>query len=246
MECNKNWQPAVAALLLGLCIFAGFYSYGRQVADSRNGGLTVTGSVKKNVSSDLAKWTAGFSRRADLSNLKSILEQSEADVGKVKNFIKGYGITDAQIIFLPVQTDAVYEQLPGYGYTQNVIGYNVRQEMHVQGSDIDTMEKLANESKKLIDRGIVLDFQRTEYFYTKINELRPQLFADATKDAKQRADAIASGTGVKVGELMSARTGVIQITQPNSTDFSDYGTYDLSTREKEISATVSVTFRLSK
>jgi len=235
-----------AALVLGLCIFGGLYSYGKQSAESRNGGLTVTGSVKKSVSSDLAKWTAGFSRRADLTNLKSILEQSEADVNKVKSFIKGYGITEAQVTFLPVQTEAVYEQLPGYGYTQNVIGYIVRQEVHVENTNIDTMEKLANESKKLIDQGIVLDFQRTEYFYTKINELRPQLFADATKDAKQRAEAIASGTGVKVGDLMSARTGVIQITQPNSTDFSDYGTYDLSTREKEITATVSVTFRLSK
>jgi hypothetical protein len=130
--------------------------------------------------------------------------------------------------------------------TQNVIGYNIRQELRVESADIGKIDQLANEARKLVDLGIVPDYQRTEYFYTKLADLRPELFADATKDAKTRAEAIAKGSGVKVGEPISAKTGVIQILPPNSLNVEDYGAYDLSTKEKEITATVNVTFKLEK
>jgi len=233
-----------AAVILGLALVVGLYILGYEQSSRNSSGLTVTGSVKKNVTSDLAKWSASFTRRSDLGNLKEVLTQIDGDKVKLKSFLTKLGLDDNSITFLPVQTNAIYEQLPGYGYTQNVIGYNVVQELRVENTDIAKVEKLGNEMKSLVGLGLVPDYQRTEYFYTKLNELRPQLYSDATADAKVRAEAIAKGTGAKVGDLLNARTGVIQITQPNSTDVSDYGTYDLSTKEKEITATVSVTFKL--
>ena len=68
------------------------------------------------------------------------------------------------------------------------------------------------------------------------------MVAEATKDAKARAEAIASSTGNKVGAVRSAKTGVFQITSRNSTDVSDYGIYDTSSLEKDITAVVSVQF----
>ena len=245
MENPINKSVVAAAFLLAAALFCGLWLHGREMADrSTNKTLTVTGSVKKTVSSDLAKWSASFTRRSDLSNLNQILGQLEKDRANIKKFVIDLGLEEKDITFLPVQTNSIYEQLPGYGYTQNVIGYNATQEIRVESNDIDKIEKLANETNKIVALGVVPDYQRTEYFYTQLDQLRPQLFADATKDAKQRAEAIAAGGGATVENLMSAHTGVIQVMQPNSTDVSDYGTYDLSTREKEISATVSVTFRL--
>jgi len=151
---------------------------------------------------------------------------------------------EKDIIFLPVQTNPIYEQLPGYGYTQDIVGYNVVKEFYVQNNDLAKVEALSAQYKNIIDLGIIPDYQRTEYFYTKLNELRPTLFAEATKDAKNRAEAMARGTSAKVGALVSAKTGVIQILPPNSLDIADYGAYDLSTKEKEITATVTATFEL--
>lgn len=236
----------ISAAILGLCLLGGLAVLGNYIADSRAGEtITVTGSTKKSVSADLAKWNSNFTRRANLTNLKQTIDQVNNDASKIKTFITGYGLPENSITFLPIQTDAIYEVAPGgYGMTQNVIGYTVRQEVRVESNDIDKIEKLAKEAQKLIDQGIVPEYQRTEYFYTKIVDLRPELFAEATKDAQKRAEAIASGTGSSVGSIRSARTGVIQILAPNSLDVADYGAYDLSTREKEISATVSATFEL--
>lgn len=231
-------------MVLALAIFGGASMHGYLLASRSVDGLTVTGSVKKNVTADLAKWTASFTRRAGLSDLKSVLQKTEHDRAALLQFFIASGLTDKDVTFLPLQTNAIYEQLPGYGYTQNVVGYNLVQEVRVESVDIDRVEALGKAVSKIIDLGLVPDFQRTEYFYTHLSDLRPQLFAEATLDAKTRAEAIAHGTGVQVGNLMSARTGVIQVTAPNTTDVSDYGAYDLSTRAKEISATVSVTFRV--
>ena len=116
--------------------------------------------------------------------------------------------------------------------------------VRVEDKDISKVDALAKNISTLIDQGIIADYQNTDYLYTKLDSLRPALFAAATKDALTRAQAIASGTGVKVGALRSAKTGIIQVLAPNSTDVSDYGTYDLSTKAKEVSATVNVSFEL--
>lgn len=240
---KKTILLAVGILAVSLVI--GLFIHGYEMgARGQSQGLTVTGSVKKTVTADLGKWNASFTNRAEMSNLKQVLVQNETIKKKLIEYLKNIGINDEGINFLTVQINPIYEQLPGYGYTQNIIGYNVVQNVKVQSSDISMIEKLSNQTTYLLNLGIVPDYQNTEYFYTKINELRPELFAEATKDAYVRAEAMAGGTGSKVGKLVNAKTGVVQILPPNSVDVSDYGAYDLSTKEKEISATVSVTFAL--
>jgi hypothetical protein len=244
---HRGWALVVSALLLAAALAGGLYSLGGNLYRSRQtGGLTVTGSTKKSVEADLAKWTTNFTRRATLDNLADVISKVEGDKTKITKIVTDLGIDAKGVTFLPVQTDAIYEQLPGYGYSQNIIGYNVRREIRVESSDILKVDRLANETGKFINLGLVPEYQRTEYFYTKLTELRPELFSAATEDAKIRAEAIAKGSGLKVGAPLSAKTGVIQVLPPNSTDVSDYGAYDLSTKEKEVSATVSITFSLEK
>ncbi len=238
----SQWSIIIlsAAIVLGLAVH-GVFMGRRNVSENT---ITVTGSVKQRVTADLAKWNVNISRQANLSNLQQIIAQMKADGEKIKKFAAGYGLPESSIVFQPIQTDKVYEQLPGYIQGQNVIGYTVRQDIRIESPDIENIEMIASNSNLLSKQDIVFNYQSTEYHYTKLSELRPSLFAEATKDAKIRADAIASGTGARVGALRSAKTGVVQVLPPNSVEVSDYGAYDLSTKEKDISATVNVSFEL--
>jgi hypothetical protein len=78
--------------------------------------------------------------------------------------------------------------------------------------------------------------------YTKLNELRIEMLAQATQDARTRAESITRSAGSKLGPVRSVRTGVFQITRPESTEVSDYGMYDTSSIEKDITAVLSLTF----
>ena len=237
------WIPP---LILGFALVLGLWIHGVHMASRGSDLITVTGSAKKSVQADLAKWTANFSRRADEGNLQSVLARVNADTAAIKKFILSQGFDEASIRFIPVQTDPIYDYNNNFGKGSGYVsGYNVRQEVRVENKDISKVENLGRVASKLIDQDIVPEASRTEFFYTKIADLRPELFAEATKDAKTRAAAIARGTGAKVGALRSAKTGVIQVLSPNTLDVSDYGAYDLSTKEKEVTATVSVSFELN-
>ncbi|MEI6479488.1 MAG: SIMPL domain-containing protein [bacterium] len=242
---QENNKYLWSAVILGISLVAGLSVLGFFISSNRTTNtITVTGSSKTHVTADLAKWSANFTLRADLSNLKDILEKASSNGEKIKQYIVARGIDASSITLLPIQTDPVYDQgKNGYG-GQDVIGYNVRQEVRVESGDITKIDDLAINAKGLVDLGIVAEYQHTDYLYTKLAELRPKLFADATKDAETRAKAIAEGTGVKVGALRTAKTGVIQLLATNSMDVADYGAYDLSTKEKEASATVTVSFEL--
>jgi hypothetical protein len=78
-----------------------------------------------------------------------------------------------------------------------------------------------------------------------LDDLKLNLIAQATKNAKDRAGTMAKVTGNQVGSLLTASSGVFQITAPNSTDVSDYGQYDTSTREKKVTSVVNVTFSIN-
>ena len=68
------------------------------------------------------------------------------------------------------------------------------------------------------------------------------MLAKATKDARIRAEAIVRETGSELGNVKKVNTGVFQITVPNSTRVSSWGSYDTSTIMKDITAVMGVTF----
>jgi hypothetical protein len=74
--------------------------------------------------------------------------------------------------------------------------------------------------------------------------MRGALTADATRDAESRATDILAAVHAKHGPIKAVRVGVVQVSRRNSTEVSDYGGggYDTSSREKEVTAVVHVTF----
>ena len=97
---------------------------------------------------------------------------------------------------------------------------------------------------ELVGQGVPLTIQAPAYTYTKLPEKRVDMLAKATADARRRALAITREAGSGIGAITKADTGTFQITVPNSTEMSNYGSYDTSTIEKDITAVMGVTFRV--
>jgi len=66
--------------------------------------------------------------------------------------------------------------------------------------------------------------------------------AAATGEARRRAEILVHGLGGKLGRMRSSSQGVFQVTPRDSTDVSDYGINDTSSRKKDVNAVVSATF----
>jgi hypothetical protein len=114
----------------------------------------------------------------------------------------------------------------------------------IRSSRVRVVTRLAEQSSTLLQAGIPLAAAPVRYLYTNLPSLRPQLLAEAAHDAQQRAKALVGATGGHLGGLRGVDVGVFQVTSPNSTEVSDYGVYDTSTRDKDVTAVVNATFAL--
>jgi hypothetical protein len=103
---------------------------------------------------------------------------------------------------------------------------------------------LANDCTELLDQGVVLMSESLQYIYTKAGEAKVEMAAEATRDARTRAEQIASQGGRSVRALRTAKMGVVQINPVYSTATSDGGNSDEFSLEKTIIVSVSAKFTL--
>jgi hypothetical protein len=132
-------------------------------------------------------------------------------------------------------------------YNQNVDAekqYTLTQNIEVQSEDVQKLQNLSQRGGELISRGLIYSTNSLEFYYSKLPEARIALLSQAIDDAKARAGELAKNSGKKVGSLKSATSGVVQVQSRNSTDVSDYGSYDTSKIDKQITVTVKASFTL--
>jgi len=112
----------------------------------------------------------------------------------------------------------------------------------VRSNDVQKIAQVAREATELINQGILIESNSPQYYYTQIGDLKIEMLGEAAKDAKVRAERIASSTGNSIGSVRSAKMGVLQITAADSTEVSDSGVYNTSTIEKDMTAVVNIGF----
>ena len=120
----------------------------------------------------------------------------------------------------------------------------MRQTVEVRSKDVERVAKVSRESTELIDAGVEFESDAPSYFYTKLDELKVEMLAKASANAKVRAESMVKATGNKIGLMRSARMGVFQITPVNSTEVSDWGVNDTSALEKKVTAVVTASFAI--
>ena len=114
-----------------------------------------------------------------------------------------------------------------------------------QSNDVFNIDQTYRQMSELLGKGVLVRPSRPEFTYTKLAAKRVDMLAKATKDAHTRAEAIVYQTGSELGNVRKVDTGVFQITVPNSTRVSSWGSYDTSTIKKDITAVMGVTFEVN-
>ena len=241
-SCDKKLLYSVIIISVALVICSFIIAGGIKDFSGDKNTVTVTGAAKKLIHSDLIVWQGNFSEQsAQLPEAYSKLKQS---LDKVSAYLKNNGIAEKDIVISSIQTMPLYQINPN-GMQSNIVeGYRLMQNIEIKSKDVEKITELSRTSTELINQGVHFESQQPQYYYTKLNELKVSMLAEAAKDAKNRAESLANNSGGKIGALRAAKMGVFQITQPNSTDVSDMGINDTSSLEKEITAVVNVEFNV--
>jgi len=224
------------ALVLSTMIGGWFFVKGKRGDQT----ITVTGSARKRIKSDLVIWRAGVSYQA--STLAEAYRSLSESVPRVKAYLVGKGIPDNQITVSSISSQTLHAKGNDGEESAEITGYSLRQELSVRSNDVDKIEKIAREATELINQGILIESLPPEYQYTQLGNLKIEMLAEAAKDAKVRAQQIAQSTGSSIGSVRTARMGVLQITAADSNQVSDTGMNDTSSIDKDITAVVNIGF----
>lgn len=241
-------RPHLFGLLAGLALAAGLVftalvlaNAWTRIAESQV--INVTGSARKNVRSDLVVWRSSFS--AEAPTLIEAQQKLRADHAKVAAFfssrgIRGFTASPVQITELTARRRNEDDDT----VTKVRVGYRLTQFVEVHSDDVERVPRLANDSSELLQQDVAFVSGGFEFIYTKAGEAKVEMMAEATKDARTRAEQIASQGNRRIKSLLNARMGVVQINPLYSSSTSWEGNNDTSAVDKTIIATVTTTFAM--
>ncbi len=241
---NKNLIP-IAIASLGFIIGLAFLGNAIKNRNKSENTISVTGLGTKKFTSDLITWNGSFSRNS--FELQSAYNELAADRKIINDYLISKGIKPAEMVFsaVDIQKQFTYTNDGNGNSSQTFAGYQLSQTVSIESKEVAKIENISRNITEIINRGIEFTSAPPNYFYTKLAAVKQQMIADATKDAKERAEKIAENAGADLGNLKKATTGVIQITAPNSNeDFSYGGTFNTQSKEKEASITIKLEYQV--
>ncbi len=239
----KDYQVVLLGVLIALGSVFSTYILSKSIIEfqkMQNQTIRVTGSASQKVTSDSASWTINV--RTKKATLKDGYLQLNSDMKKVKNFIVANGIDEKNINYGSVNSYENYKMLPNGGMSNDVESYVVYQLVTVKSNDINKITDVSKKVDELVNQDVNLTTESVQYFVSNLDDIKVKMVGEASKNAKERAKSMISGTNGKIGVMNSARMGVFQIVPVDSTEVNDYGINDTSSIEKKVVATVTATF----
>jgi hypothetical protein len=229
---------AVATIVASVILSQGFIHVMKMTREQ----ITVTGSANKPIASDYVVWRASFTVRDP--DLAKAYKRLSADLDLVKKYLLSKGITEQELTVPQVGIEQLYKKDEHGNDTNERTDYRLTQLVEVRSEDVVKITGVSRTITELIDQDVELISGSPEYLYRKLDELKLQMLAEATQNAKQRAENMAKATGNRIGVIRSARMGVFQITASDSTDVSDMGINDTSSVDKKVTAVVTASFAI--
>ena len=241
MNAPKNASIVVSALLIALGIAASGYFIGQTLYNSKVGINTaeVKGLAERRVEADRAYWRIQYTVSGnDKGRIAELYERSELAQEQVIELLVGAGFTDAEIV--PGVID--YGRSEFRDEDQNLVEerFLLVGSVEVETDRVQLLAAARSDMNQLISRGIDITNNAPSYYFTKLNDIKPDMLKEATTNARLAANEFAANAGVEVGGIRTARQGGFIIRDVGAS----YG--DTNKIEKDVRVVTTITFYLTE
>ena len=195
-------------LAFGLIGTGYFIKSGLIAINSADRYVTVKGLAEQDVKADLAMWAIQFKVANNILDDAKIELQRQSTL--IENFLKNNGIKSEEISNNRVTiNDALANQYQG---NRVATRYAIDKTILVRTNNVDAIHAASQKIGDLISDGVLIGYGAVpQYSYTKLNTIKPQMIADATKNARASAQQFANDSGASVGAIKSATQGYFSI-----------------------------------
>ncbi|WP_028863029.1 SIMPL domain-containing protein [Psychromonas aquimarina] len=214
---QKNTKTGAG--LLGLFIFLGLATLGYFLSSAAiqyklyDRSVKVKGLSEKEYKADIVIWPITFTLVDN--NLTDLYQGIDMQSEMIRKHLNINGITEEEITLAsPAITDKSAQQ---YGSnTQAEFRYSALQTVTVYSENIDIVRNVMSSLSELGKHGIVFtgsNYQsQTDYLFTRLNEVKPEMIEEATTKAREVAEKFAEDSQSSLGKIKRASQGQFTIT----------------------------------
>jgi hypothetical protein len=169
--------------------------------------VSVRGVSERDVTADLATWTISFSEEGqELAPVNARVEQQSA---AVRRFFLRSGFRPQEISDSGVGFDR--ERETHYGDRPTETRVTVSRSIELRTTDVMKARTAHEKLAELLREGVELEGSSLNFSFTQLNELKPEMIAEATQRARQSAEQFAQDSGASVGAIRGASQGYFSI-----------------------------------
>lgn len=224
---------ATTILAAGIATAGWLIGHGMVAMKATERSVAVKGLAEREVESNLALWNVGFTVTGrDLAEAQAKLA---ADAGEIERFLTGQGIDAREITQGALKvTDRFANQYQNN--TGNAEGrYILSTQLKVRSANIAAVQKASRAIGQVVrDAGVVLGAPDQygcdlRLIFTGLNDIKPEMIAQATRDARKAAEQFAKDSGARVGAIRSASQGYFSVSSRDGSDLNSDSSCDAET-----------------
>jgi hypothetical protein len=209
---ERSSQLVVAGLLIaaGLALAGFFIGNGLLKARSADRYVTVKGLSQREVPANLVLWPVVYTVTAD--DLETLQRRVDEGAAKIRAFLGDAFTADEVSSSAPRVTD---RQAQGMTAQQGRLErYMAEATVTVRTGRISDAQAAMERSGALVKQGVALSRSyeyQTQYLFMGLDAIKPEMIAEATRDARRAAEQFADDSGSRVGSIRNAQQGFFSI-----------------------------------
>jgi len=194
---------AVAIFSMGLTTSGYVLGDGLRRAKMAERTVTVRGVSERDVTADLATWTVSFSDEG------TTLAPVQASVDQKSRAVRAFF---AQAGFKPNEiSDTAIRASQQYDKDREQERVTVSRSIQLRSRDAMKVRAAYARQSELIRDGVPMSGSYVSYVFTRLNELKPQMIAEANRNARRSAEQFARDSGAEVGRIKTASQGYFSV-----------------------------------
>ncbi len=208
-KLKDNWVVVMG----GALVFFALVFLGAARGFSNQGSyVEVKGLSEKIVKADTAIWSLSFEVKANV--IDELYANTERNIAIIKKFLTDKGFDATEINVAPIN---IYQDT----YRDAAFRYNSTNSVSVYTKKVDLAKSASNETLLLVKQGVVLNQNYISFEFSDLNSIKPDMLAEAIKNARDTAAQFAKNAGSSVGNIVRGNQGVFDITDkdPASPEF---------------------------
>ena len=208
------------SLILGICILIGLSLLGYLLGNAAikvkqfDRTVTVKGLSEREYEADIVIWPIQFTTASN--NLEEMYNSIEENSERIRSFLENAGIGKEEITTSP--PSIIDKSAQQYGNQSNYpFRYTSSQIVTVYSTNIRVVREVMGNLSELGKQGIVFtgeNYQsQTEYIFSRLNEVKPEMIEEATQNAREVAEKFASDSKSTLGKIKTASQGQFSISE---------------------------------